>query len=124
VSKSTAQERALKAAQVLNAQSGTQANQDQNNYNIIVQKLNDSKGTDGYVNTAVYTQLKDQYPGVFAKWIKPQEWLNPNDATAQKYFQTATGTLKTVTQEQKDALVTRALNGETLTNEEWAILAQ
>lgn len=60
-----------------------------------------TRGFDGYVNTQKYAELYDKYAAQgskklaeFAKSITPEVYLNPQDATAKKYIQSATQALK------------------------------
>lgn len=66
----------------------------------ILSKLNASKGSDGYVNTQVYADLKDierkrgsKYVTAFEKSYPPEEFLNPQDQTAKKFFQTSSNAI-------------------------------
>jgi len=88
----------------------TQTQQDLATYQNVANQLEASKGRDGYANTALYGQLKTKYPQVF-KWLPPEEWLNPNDQTAKKYFQTTTGAIKTETTDPFEAIINKALEG-------------
>lgn len=88
----------------------TQTESDLATYQDVANQLEASKGQDGYANTALYGQLKAKYPQVF-KWLAPEEWLNPNDATAKKYFQTTAGAIKKEEQDPFEAIINKALEG-------------
>lgn len=66
----------------------TEAEKKQAKYNDVVSQLQSSKGIDGYVNTEVYERLIKANPDL-RSWLPAEEWLNPNDPTAKKFFQTA-----------------------------------
>jgi len=71
----------------------TEAEKKQAKYNDVVSQLQSSKGIDGYVNTDVYERLIKANPDL-RSWLPAEEWLNPNDPTAKKFFQTASQAIK------------------------------
>ncbi len=89
--------------QTYGTKQATQTEKTQAAYQTVISQLNASKGTDNYVNTALYEKLKQQYPDVFKSYIAAEEYLNPNDATAKKFFQTSTQATNNVSQDLKDA---------------------
>jgi len=60
----------------------------------ITNELGQSAGSDGYANTAVYEKLIKANPEL-RSLFPPEEWLNPNDSTAKKFFQTSAAAIKT-----------------------------
>lgn len=62
-----------------------------------VQVLEKSKGTDGYVNSAIYKEMYDEWiangglPQDFLKYFPPRLYVNPNDASLPASLRSGTG---------------------------------
>lgn len=96
----------------------TQTEKDVSAYNQIVSELTGTMGSDGYVNTAKYSELKNKYPDVFKKYIVPEEWLNPNDPTARKFFLTSSQAIKKEEEEMTLDSILNQLKNQGNTREE------
>jgi hypothetical protein len=69
--------------------------------------LNENTGGDGYVNTAVYENAKKDWnrefgSGKFESFFSPEEFLNPNDPSAQKFLKTPSQIVKTAEEKTTD----------------------
>jgi hypothetical protein len=76
----------------------------------VLESLRASAGVDGFANTKVYSDLLDTFrvKGQVSKFLSnfpPEEFLNPNDATAKKFFQTSSQAVKGDANEAIDALI-------------------
>lgn len=68
-------------------------------YAATLDNLNASKGDDGFVNTQTYAEEYDKFrlkgkSSTFTSNFPPEEFLNPKDPSASKFFKTATQAIK------------------------------
>lgn len=90
---STAQEKVKRSASYLKSLKSSTAGPSKTEtfFKETESELNESRGEDGFVNTALYGQKYKDYlmkggkPETFFNIFPPKEYLNPNDATAQFY---------------------------------------
>ena len=80
---------------------GTSTGLDSSWTQTVLAVFNANRGEDGKTNPALYAKYKDQARDMGAKAVKafettfpPEEFLNPDDATAKQFFQSPAGALK------------------------------